>query len=76
MRLNNRSTPMSKIINLANTIGSLTSANCIMDIAAKNHYSYADYRMLCKCLERLALSEGTFIAHTREYQQLDLEGIY
>lgn len=76
MCLNNRNTSIAKIINLANTIGSLTSHNCIMDIAAKNHYSYADYRMLCKCLNRLGLSEGTYAAHTREYQQLDLEGIY
>lgn len=70
-----RTVTLSVIVKLAMTIARMVSSNCIMDIAVKNHYSYADYVLLCRCLDRTAQTEKAYVLHTMEYQQLELEGI-
>lgn len=72
-----RTNPISAVLKLAGTIaGNLVSSNFIMDVAAKNHYSYADYQLLCKCLSRAPMTDTTYMAHVNDHAQLELMEIY
>ncbi len=63
------------IMVMAMTIGHLVNANYIVEVAVKNNYSYDDYILLCKCLDRAPVAEARLIAQKQDYLQLSLEGI-
>lgn len=73
-----RTTALSNIVALAATIGipMLVTDNFIADLAIGSHYSYADYGMLCQCVNRIPLSEKSFLSKVQEHAQLELTEIY
>jgi hypothetical protein len=69
-------TALVNIVKLASTIGTLCTSNLIMDLAVGNHYSYPDYQMLCKCLDRIPETEKAYANKVQEHSQLSLMEIY
>lgn len=70
-----RTISAASVVALAATIGHLVTSNYIVDVAVQNQYSYDDYVLLCKCLNRVPLAEAKLLAQAQEHHQLALEGI-
>ncbi len=70
-----RTVPLKQVINVATTIGHLTTSNCIGDIAAKAEYTYEDYMCLAMCKGKTPITEASYLAKVQDHAQLELEGI-
>lgn len=69
-----RTISAASVVALAATIGHFVTSNYIVNVAIQNRYSYDDYLLLCKCLNRVPLAETKLVAQAQEHHQLSLEG--
>lgn len=71
-----RTKTLVQILNIAKDIAAhLVSSNLVMDVAVQYHMNYADYSLFCKCLMRQPMTELSYVAHQKAYDELHLSEI-